>query len=143
MTIVVKPSPTVVQLPATIVGEVRDSAGNVMTDESGNPIIGTRFDLLLSTVYALAYKIDKFHSHVTKELAAMSATQADIDDKTATILADVAALGMAATNIQAEIAALKAVNPAINTTALDAAVASLGTAVTSVGAIAPAAPPPT
>ena len=51
-------------------------------------------------------------------------------------------LGTAATAIEAEIAALKAANPALDLTALDTAVGSLKTAVSGVGAIAPPAAPP-
>ena len=50
-------------------------------------------------------------------------------------------LGTAATAIEAEIAALKAANPALDLTALDTAVGSLKTAVSSVAAIAPPAAP--
>ena len=51
-------------------------------------------------------------------------------------------LGTAATAIEAEIAALKAANPALNLAPLDAAVGSLKTAVSGVAAIAPPAAPP-
>lgn len=50
-------------------------------------------------------------------------------------------LGTAASAIEAEIAALKAANPALDLTALDTAVGSLKTAVSSVAAIAPPAAP--
>ena len=51
-------------------------------------------------------------------------------------------LGTAATAIEAEIASLKAANPALDLTALDAAVGSLKTAVSGVAAIAPPPAPP-
>ena len=50
-------------------------------------------------------------------------------------------LGTAATAIEAEIAALKAANPALDLKPLDDAVSSLKTAVSSVAAIAPPAAP--
>ena len=51
-------------------------------------------------------------------------------------------LGTAATAIEAEIAALKTANPALDLTGLDTAVGSLKTAVSGVTAIAPPATPP-
>ena len=66
------------------------------------------------------------------------------DDLTADVQAidqAVTDLGTAATAIEAEIAALKAANPALDLTALDTAVGSLKTAVSSVAAIAPPAAP--
>jgi len=66
------------------------------------------------------------------------------DDLTADVQAidqAVTDLGTAASAIEAEIAALKAANPALDLTALDTAVGSLKTAVSSVAAIAPPAAP--
>ena len=63
--------------------------------------------------------------------------QDDINADVTTIEAGVAALGTAATVIQAAIAALKAANPSLDLTGLDKAAADLTGAVTAVSAIAP------
>lgn len=67
-------------------------------------------------------------------------TQADdLAADVTTIEAGVAALGQAAIAIQAEIDALKAANPALDLSALDAAAAALSPAVAAVSALAPPA----
>jgi predicted negative regulator of RcsB-dependent stress response len=86
---------------------------------------------ILAAIAALSKKVD-----------ALMSDQSHLDAQVAQIVAGVAALNTAATDIEAEIAALKAANPAVDFTALDAAVASLGSAVTAVQADdQPAAPP--
>jgi peptidoglycan hydrolase CwlO-like protein len=76
------------------------------------------YDLLIyHTLQRIERKVDLIMSE-----------QAEIDQ-------DVAELNTAVTNIQAEIAALQAANPALDLSALQ-------TAIAAVAAIAPAAPPP-
>jgi len=80
-----------------------------------------------------------FHQ-LSQELTAMSGTvQADLDALTAQLGTMNANLTAAVAAIQAEIAALQAANPGVDTTALDAAVAALSAEVDAVSAIA--APP--
>lgn len=67
--------------------------------------------------------------------------QDDLNADETSIDQSLANLGTAATDIQAEIAALKAANPALDLSGLDSRVAALATAVAGVSAIA--APPAT
>lgn len=67
--------------------------------------------------------------------------QDDLNADVTSIEDGITALGTASAAIAAEIAALRAANPALDLTALDAAAASLTGAVASVAALAPAAPP--
>ncbi len=71
----------------------------------------------------------------------MTAAQSDIDALTTAVTAAVDALQTDVTAIQAEIAALQAAHPGVDVTALQAAVGSLTSTVTSVGALAPAPTP--
>lgn len=65
--------------------------------------------------------------------------QDDLTADVTTIEAGVAALGTAATAITAEIAALKAANPALDLSGLDKAAADITAAVSTVSALAPPA----
>jgi hypothetical protein len=76
---------------------------------------------------------------LTAKVALMADQQAEIAADVAAIQAGVQALGVADTAIQAEIAALKAANPQLDLTALDAAAASLTPAVAAISALAPPA----
>jgi predicted nucleic acid-binding Zn-ribbon protein len=79
---------------------------------------------------------------VNKKLDALMTQQDDIDADVQTLGQEETDLATASTAIEDEIAALKAANPALDLTALDAKVASLKTAVSGVAAIAPASTPP-
>lgn len=70
-------------------------------------------------------------------LGAIVSAQDDIDAQVTAINAAVTSLNADVTSINNEIAALKQANPGVDTTALDAAVASLTSTVGSVTAIAP------
>jgi predicted negative regulator of RcsB-dependent stress response len=87
------------------------------------PFTSSQYNKIIAALAALTTKVDKLMSD-----------QSHLDAQVAAINAGVAALTTAATNIAAEIAALKAANPAVDFTGLDAAVASLGAAVTAVQA---------
>jgi hypothetical protein len=67
--------------------------------------------------------------------------QASVDADAAAIEADVVQENTALAAIEAEVAALKAANPALDFTALDKAVADAGTAAAAEVAAAPPAPP--
>ncbi len=85
---------------------------------------------LWDRVWHLAAQYDHLSARTSTLETTMADQQAEIDT-------DVAAIGSAVTNIQAEIAALQAAQPQLNLAALDAAVAQLA-------AVAPApAPAPT
>lgn len=77
------------------------------------------------------------------EVQQMANTQDDLNADAALITQAVTQLGLDATAINDAIAALKTANPAADTTALDAAVASLGTTTATITSIAPpvVAPP--
>ena len=70
-------------------------------------------------------------------------SQSDIDAATSAIQATEADDAVVVANIQAELAALKAANPAVDTTALDAAVAGLPAAQASLDSLEtpPVVPP--
>jgi predicted negative regulator of RcsB-dependent stress response len=70
-----------------------------------------------------------------KKLDVLMSQQDDLAADVQAIDQAVTDLGTAASAIEAEIAALKAANPALDLTALDTAVGSLKTAVSSVSAI--------
>ena len=74
---------------------------------------------------------------VNRKLDVIMSQQDDITADVQAIGQAVTGLGTATTSIEAEIAALKAANPAVDLTGLDAAVGSLKTAVSGVAAIAP------
>lgn len=76
---------------------------------------------------------------INKKLDVLMSQQDDLNTDVQAIQQAVTDLGAAATSIEAEIAALKNANPALDLSALDAQVASLKDAVTAVGAIAPPA----
>lgn len=76
---------------------------------------------------------------VNKKLDVLMSQQDDLNADVQAVQQAVTDLGTAATAIETEIAALKAANPALNLTALDAQVGALKTAVSGVAAIA--APP--
>jgi len=76
---------------------------------------------------------------INLKLDVLMSQQDDINADVTTIEAGVANLGTAAAAIQAEIAALKAANPALDLSGLDKAAADLTGAVAGVAAIA--APP--
>lgn len=78
-------------------------------------------------------------SIINEKLDVIMSQQDEVAADVTTIEAGVANLGTAATAIQAEIAALKAANPALDLTALDKAAADLTGAVSGISAIA--APP--
>lgn len=85
-------------------------------------------DQVLAAVNSANRKLDVLMSQQDELNADVQAVQQAVTD-----------LGTAATAIETEIAALKAANPALDLTALDAQVASLKTAVSGVAAIAPPA----
>lgn len=85
-------------------------------------------DQILSAVNSANRKLDVLMSQQDELNSDVQAVQQAVTD-----------LGTAATAIEAEIAALKAANPALNLTALDAQVGALKTAVSGVAAIT--APP--
>ena len=97
----------------------------------------------------LEQKVDKLMSEQTTQQADIDAATAAIGNVETTLSTVAANLQAAVTNISAEIAALKAANPAVNTTALNAAVAGLAAplaALQAAGAAVdaletPAAPP--
>jgi hypothetical protein len=76
---------------------------------------------------------------LTVKVGLMSDQQAEIAADVTAIQAGVQALTVADTAIQAEIAALKAANPQLDLTALDAAAKALTPAVASITALAPPA----
>jgi predicted nucleic acid-binding Zn-ribbon protein len=76
---------------------------------------------------------------INKKLDVLMSQQDDITADVQAIQQAVDDLGTAATAIEDEITALKAANPALDLTGLDAAVGSLKTAVSGVAAIAPPA----
>lgn len=71
----------------------------------------------------------------------LMATQADIDALTTALTSEDSQLNTAVAAIQAEITALQNNNPTIDVTALQAAVASMTTAVSAAAALVPATPP--
>jgi predicted nucleic acid-binding Zn-ribbon protein len=85
-------------------------------------------DQILSAINSANRKLDVLMSQQDELNSDVQAVQQAVTD-----------LGTAASVIEAEIAALKAANPALNLTALDAQVASLKTATAAVAAIT--APP--
>jgi prefoldin subunit 5 len=87
-------------------------------------------DQILNALNTINRKLDVLMSQQDDITADVQAVQQAVDD-----------LGTAATAIEAEIAALKGANPALDLTGLDSAVASLKTAVSGVAAIAPPATP--
>ena len=91
---------------------------------------------VLTAVTRLASKVDV----ILTQIGILMSQQDDISADTAAIVQAVTDLGTAVTNVQAEIDQLKAANPALDLTALDAAVASLQPAVAGVQALAPAPP---
>lgn len=74
---------------------------------------------------------------VSRKLDVIMSQQDDINADVQALDQAVTDLGTAASAIEAEIASLKAANPALDLTALDTAVGSLKTAVSGVAAIAP------
>jgi hypothetical protein len=93
---------------------------------------------VLTAVTRLASKVDV----ILTQIGILMSQQDDISADTAAIVQAVTDLGTAVTSVQAEIDQLKAANPALDLTALDAAVASLQPAVAGVqGLVPPAAPP--
>ena len=74
---------------------------------------------------------------VNRKLDVIMSQQDDITADVQAVNQAVTDLGTATTAIEAEITALKAANPAVDLTGLDAAVGSLKTAVSGVAAIAP------
>jgi hypothetical protein len=83
-------------------------------------------DQILNALTTANRKLDVIMSQQDDINADVQAVQQAVDD-----------LGTAATSIEDEITALKAANPALDLTGLDAAVGSLKTAVSGVAAIAP------
>lgn len=78
-----------------------------------------------------------------QELGTMSeTTQQHVDALAAQLTTMDATLKAGITSITDEIAALKTANPTVDFTALDSAVAAMGTDVAAVAAIPPAPPPP-
>lgn len=69
-------------------------------------------------------------------------TQQHVDALAAQLTTMDATLKAGITSITDEIAALKTANPTVDFTALDSAVAAMGTDVAAVAAIPPAPPPP-
>ena len=74
---------------------------------------------------------------INRKLDVIMSQQDDITADVQAVNQAVTDLGTATTAIEAEITALKAANPAVDLTGLDAAVGSLKTAVSGVAAIAP------
>jgi hypothetical protein len=68
------------------------------------------------------------------------ATQADVDALTTALTSDTSELGTALTAISDQIASLQAANPGVDLSGLQTAAANLGTAVTNIAALVPAAP---
>jgi predicted nucleic acid-binding Zn-ribbon protein len=88
-------------------------------------------DQILNAINSVNRKLDVLMSQQDELNTDVQAVQQAVDD-----------LGTAATDIEAEIAALKSSNPALDLSGLDAKVAALKNAVSGVTSIAaPAAPP--
>lgn len=87
-------------------------------------------------------RIERLLHNLNRKADKIVSQQDDLNADVASIEAGVTALSDAATNIQAEIAALQAANPALDLTGLNTAVADLGNAVSAVSALqTPPAPP--
>ena len=93
---------------------------------------------ILAAVSAVSKKLDTALSQIGTIMSQQDDLTADVQ----VVNQAVTDLGTAATLIEAEIAALKTANPALDLTGLDSAVGSLKTAVSGVTAIAPPATPP-
>ena len=92
-------------------------------------------DQVLAAVQLATRKIDTLLS----EAGIIMSQQDDLNADVQAIGQAVTDLGTAAAAIEAEIAALKNANPALDLSGLDSAVGSLKDAVSAVGAIAPPA----
>ena len=92
---------------------------------------------ILTAVTRLASKVDV----ILTQIGILMSQQDDISADTAAIVQAVTDLGTAVTAVQAEIDALKNANPALDLSALDAAVGSLQPAVAGVQGLVPPAPP--
>lgn len=73
MNTTVTQSRTVVPLPATIVGALKDASGNFIMDEAGNPVVLGAQNQILDAIYALAAKVDKMSGTLTADLASLQA----------------------------------------------------------------------
>lgn len=76
MNTTVTQSRTVVPLPATIVGALKDASGNFIMDEAGNPVVLGAQNQILDAIYALAAKVDKMSGTLTADLASLQADSA-------------------------------------------------------------------
>lgn len=86
--------------------------------------------------------IRRWMEDITEKLEIIMSEQSQVDAGVQAIEGDVAAILAAETAIAAEIASLKAANPALDLTGLDKAVADLAGAASAVQGLAPAAPAP-
>lgn len=127
MVTTVSPSKTLVPLPAVIVGAAVDEAGNMLVDGSGDPIISSGTNAVLSAIYALAAKVDT-----------MSGTVAQVEADIAALVAANTATQESLASIQTIVANMQAgvVLPAADLAALQAAVAGAQTNATTAHAIA-------
>lgn len=98
MNTTVTQSRTVVPLPATIVGALKDASGNFIMDEAGNPVVLGAQNQILDAIYALAAKVDKMSGTIAQQVEAV----------TAQLVADHTAVTASLTSIQNIIAGLSA-----------------------------------